>query len=422
MVLELIPIAFAAFAIYQAVSLYSCADRKRQDVQKKTRDHIQLIFTSRLAFGTGTVAFCYILMSIHWMQADGIVVPDMTDLAWNALEALTFGFLAQSCSWARKYILAKLDSVVIEKLNGLLERKQEQIEAENDILQMIASGKTFFEVAQRISQHVERFNPKLKCSILMCHTNGRLYDFWSPSLTEEYKDLMKDGFPPGPGNGACGAAAHYKDFFFCSDIDTDENWMPFPRLQEEARRMDVRAVWSSAVIDARDRLLGTVAFYSTGRREPDHRCIELLNWASHVAGIAIDKHKLIEGLREAQEYRDALLRALPDIVFVNDRDGFYLDCYANSDENLVQPCHAVVGHNIADCLSSETVHECLVEFRRVLDNKLPGRVEYDLEIGGRIKSFEARLVPLDGDRILSTVRDVTDWKKANEALAKQLTA
>jgi PAS domain S-box-containing protein len=420
MLIESIPIVIAVVAVYQAVVLYKAADKKRKDVQKQTRDDIQLIFTSRLAFGTGTIAICYIMLGFHWIASDTVQIPDTTDLAWNALEALIFGFLTQSCVWARKYILARLDSVVIEKLNEKLRKKQAQIEAENDVLQLIAKGAAFFEVAQRISKHVESFNPKLLCSILMCHEDGKLYDFWSPSLSEDYKALMFNGFPPGPGNGACGAAAFHKDFFFCCDIETDENWTPFPRFQIEARLMGVRAVWSTAVLDSRDRLLGTVAFYSLENREPDHRCIALLNWSAHIAGIAIDKHKMIEGLREAREYRDALLRALPDLVFVHDVEGYYLDCYANSDDLLIYPCHQVVGKHISECFDQPMTEQILEMYRRVVRTRHPDRLEYDLEVRGNVRSFEARIVPLDGDKLLSTVRDVTDWKQAQYNLAQQL--
>lgn len=422
MLIELIPIAAATAALCQSVVLYRCADKKRKDVQKQTRDGIQLVFTSRLAFGTGTISLCYILLGIHWVAVDTMQIPDTTDLAWNGLETLIFGFLAQSCAWARKYILAKLDSVVIEKLNEKLRKKQEQIEAENDVLQLIASGATFFEVAQRISRHVEQFNPNLLCSILMCHDDGKLYDFWSPSLSEDYKALMFNGFPPGPGNGACGAAAYHKDFFFCSDIETDENWTPFPQFQIEARLMGVQAVWSTAVLDSRECLLGTVAFYSTVSREPDHRCIELLNWASHIAGIAIDKHKMLEGLRDAREYRDAILRALPDIVFVLDSEGNYLDCYANDESILDVACAKIVGKNIADFVNPDTVQECLEKIPLILRTKVPCTLEYSLDIRGELQYFEARIVPMDNDKVLSVVRNVTDMKKSHHNITRQLIA
>ena len=126
--------------------------------------------------------------------------------------------------------------------------------------------------------------------------------------------------------------------------------------------------------------------------------------------------------REAEWYRDALLRALPDLVFVHDADGYYLDCYAKENESLPYPCEVITGKHLSDCLPQAVVQKALVLFQEVLDTGKIGYIEYELSVGGEVKIFEARVVPLDEDRLLSTVRDITEWRKAQEALAKQLTA
>ena len=126
-------------------------------------------------------------------------------------------------------------------------------------------------------------------------------------------------------------------------------------------------------------------------------------------------------IREHAEYRDALLKALPDIVFVLDKDGYYLDCYTNDESRLVYPCRVVVGKHISDCLDHKVVDECLEKFDKVLQTRETDFVEYGLLLKGQVRYFEARLVPLDIDKILATVRDVTDWKMAQENLAQQLT-
>lgn len=126
-------------------------------------------------------------------------------------------------------------------------------------------------------------------------------------------------------------------------------------------------------------------------------------------------------IREHAEYRDALLKALPDIVFVLDRDGYYLDCYTNDELKLVYPCSVVVGKHISDCLDEKVVDECLDKFRKVLRTRMIDFVEYGLMLSGQVRYFEARLVPLDKDKVLATVRDVTEWRMAQEHLAQQLT-
>lgn len=437
-----------------------------------------------------------------------------------------------------------------QRIGLLMDRLQEQddqireqyarAKAENDILKSIADVTPFFEVAQKISLHVERFAPGVKCSILI-YRNEKLWDFWSPSLSEGYKALMQNGFPPGPGNGACGAAAHFRDYFFVEDIETDENWVPFPVFQSEARAMGVKSVWSSAILDSKDELLGTVAFYADHVGPPDRRCMELLDWASHISGIAIERHNTEQCLHEqnqmlrgmmdsqvdlivsfdlqkrivyanraykktfgitcediekgidlpdlvhpdsieeskkhwkailedrkqvrfrqqartvkgwrwfewegyprldqaghlvghggsgrditesinAEQYRDALLNALPDLVFVLDESGYYLDCYATSQDALPVPCEDVVGKHISDFIDPDTTAECLLMFPQILRTQIPGMKEYQLILRDHLHYFEARVVPLTDDKVLAVIRDVTDWKKAQFNLANQLTA
>jgi PAS domain S-box-containing protein len=115
-----------------------------------------------------------------------------------------------------------------------------------------------------------------------------------------------------------------------------------------------------------------------------------------------------------------LLRALPDLVFVHDVEGYYLDCYANSDDLLIYPCHHVIGKHISECFDQPMTEQILEMYKRIVRTRHPDRLEYDLEVRGNVRSFEARIVPLDGDKLLSTVRDVTDWKQAQYNLAQQL--
>ncbi len=126
-------------------------------------------------------------------------------------------------------------------------------------------------------------------------------------------------------------------------------------------------------------------------------------------------------LRETVLYRDALLKALPDLVFVHDVDGYYLDCYAPDDDLLIMPCDVIVGQHISSCFDPDMVQIILDTYKRIMTTRRMEVLEYKLTISGQEHDFEARIVPLNGDKLLSTVRDVTAWKQAQYKLAKQLT-
>lgn len=121
--------------------------------------------------------------------------------------------------------------------------------------------------------------------------------------------------------------------------------------------------------------------------------------------------------REAQTRNNALLRALPDLMFVQTRDGVYLDYSTKNPDTLVAPPSHFLGKNMRDVLPAPMVETFLVALERVFNGEEPVLVEYDLPLSsGEVHSYEARLVRYQEDKFLSIVRDITMRKRAMQAL------
>ena len=121
--------------------------------------------------------------------------------------------------------------------------------------------------------------------------------------------------------------------------------------------------------------------------------------------------------RERSAGRDAaMLRAVPDLMFVQSRDGVYLDFHANDQSQLVVPPEAFLGRHMRDVLPQPMLDICLRLFDRVWTSDGPVVGEYSLEIGGTEHFYEARLVRYKGDQVLSLIREVTDRAKIAAAL------
>ena len=122
-------------------------------------------------------------------------------------------------------------------------------------------------------------------------------------------------------------------------------------------------------------------------------------------------------VRDETEARNhAILRAVPDLMFLQDHEGRYLDYHAPDPKSLLLPPEQFIGRSMRDVLPDGIVGNIESAFTSVLKRQEPATVEYGIHIGDEERRFEARLVPHEHQRVLSIVRDVTDRYRAEMAL------
>ena len=139
--------------------------------------------------------------------------------------------------------------------------------------------------------------------------------------------------------------------------------------------------------------------------------------------LELDREKTAEALRESESKNRAILEALPDMMFVMDEHGTYLDWYANDPRNLYVPPEQFLGKNIQEILPTDVSKQCGQAFERVLASGLPARIEYSLRIDGEARHFETRIVRCRDRKLLSIARDISELKRAEielQQLSSQL--
>jgi PAS domain S-box-containing protein len=120
--------------------------------------------------------------------------------------------------------------------------------------------------------------------------------------------------------------------------------------------------------------------------------------------------------RVAQARHRAILRAVPDLMFLQDPDGVYLDYYARDANLLLLSPERFLGRRMQDVLPSDLARafeECFQQARASGD---PIAHHYTLPLPDGTHHFEARIVPCDDHTILSVVRDMTAQRDAEERL------
>jgi PAS domain S-box-containing protein/putative nucleotidyltransferase with HDIG domain len=134
-----------------------------------------------------------------------------------------------------------------------------------------------------------------------------------------------------------------------------------------------------------------------------------------------DRKRAEQALAHSVRRNEALLQAIPDMMFVLAKDGTFTDFKADRDEDLVMPRDEIIGKNVRDVgffdHYVESIFDCMKE---ALATGEARTLEYELEMPKGLCFYEARVVPVKEDEVLSVVREITDRKIAYDEVKKSL--
>jgi PAS domain S-box-containing protein len=145
-----------------------------------------------------------------------------------------------------------------------------------------------------------------------------------------------------------------------------------------------------------------------------HEEPELLDAITSAARIALERDKLLVEVKARVERYRALLQALPDLMFRISRDGRYRAFNAPNPRDLVGD--VVLGARVRDRLPSDLADRVLEAGQAAVDRGTPQMIEYELEIAGETRNYEARFAASAEDEFLMIVREITDRKRQQEEL------
>jgi len=123
--------------------------------------------------------------------------------------------------------------------------------------------------------------------------------------------------------------------------------------------------------------------------------------------------ELRAAVASAEVRNGAILRAIPDLMFVLLRNGTYVDYHARDSKLLFVPPSTFIGKTVRDVLPAALAELMMDGIERACQTDEMIVVDYDL-VMDEPRAFEARIVQAGADRVLSIVRDVTESKRATE--------
>ena len=175
-----------------------------------------------------------------------------------------------------------------------------------NILRLILAGAPLADVLTIIARLVESRGDGTLCTIWLPDDDGKqLFCAAAPSVPGFI--AAAGSMTIGPKGGSCGTAVYRKESVYVNDILNDPVWDYY---RDRLLPFGIRAVWSRPLFTSEGRVLGTFAIHYREVRSPGAADLQLIESASHIAGIAIERHLNEEKLR----YERDRLRLLLEIT------------------------------------------------------------------------------------------------------------
>src|SRR6184192_1926821 len=302
-------------------------------------------------------------------------------------------------------------------LRDISERKKSEalLAGEKRLLEMIATGAGLKEILNTLCLIIEEQRAGTLASVLLVNADGVHLDcIAGPSLPKEWAEQMEN-LPIGPFAGSCGTAAYRGSAVIVSDIATDRLW-DVPEHRSSALSHGLRASWSNPIL-SEGKVLGTFCIYERETRSPNLHDLGVIEKATYLARVAIERDRAETDLRTSEEkYRD-LINASPDAICAMDADGRCLLVNPAGVELAGGPESELIGSSIAETYLPEERHL----FKERVDKlKAEGSFRFErkfLRKNGEVIPVEVSLSALRGRHFQAIIRDISQRKRREGLLA-----
>lgn len=205
--------------------------------------------------------------------------------------------LSSGCNWK---LLPRPKHKIVGAAGCESDWERSLLFAQAEILELIATGTESLEtILARLCQRIEALSSQARCSILLLNSSGTTLTLGAaPSFPAYYQQILLHGLPTGEQQGSCGTADR-KQAVTIGDVQTNPNWQPD---REILLQFGFRAYWSTPIWGRNQEILGTFAMVDSKPGRPRSRDQQLIQLATHLAGIAIERQRADQALKD-KEYR-----------------------------------------------------------------------------------------------------------------------
>ncbi len=187
----------------------------------------------------------------------------------------------------------------------------------NNVLGSLAAGSELQMVLDQLCRNMEKYTDGLKGSILLLDKSGKYLHYGSaPNLPQSYIKATHKVYI-GENQGSCGTAAYLKKTIIAEDISKDLRWAQYKDIP---LAHELKACWSTPIMDVAGTVLGTFALYYHEPRKPIKEELELIKSSANIAALAIHKHSAQDELKNYAAELERSNKELSDFAYIASHD------------------------------------------------------------------------------------------------------
>ncbi|WP_406671938.1 EAL domain-containing protein [Natronospira sp.] len=305
--------------------------------------------------------------------------------------------------------------------------------AQETILQQMLEGSSLQQLLDQIASVVDELSSDGIANILLLDDDGvHVVHSAAPQLPFSYNHAL-EGVAIGSGVGSCGTAMHERRQVISTDISSDPLWKDFREL---ALAHDLHACWSTPIVDAAGKVLGSFALYYRETRGPDEQDLLIISRISHLLGVAIEhcrSQRQLKGVRRALKEKgrqlETLVANLPGMVYRVRQDERWSAVWVSDGARDLtgftpEELTAEDSGGFVELIHPEDMPRLVAEVERSIAGGQPYSFSYRLrtrkgnwrwvwERGRAVSSIESGDVHFEG-----VITDISDIKDRERALAR----
>jgi len=291
------------------------------------------------------------------------------------------------------------------------------LDGERRVLELMATGAALPDVLDAICRWIDEQSGLRSSIFLVDATGDRLLLAAAPHLPDAFRARVAS-IPTA--ETSCGAAVTRRQPIIVSDIATEPLFIGY---QQEAKAAGLCAAWSTPFFSTTQKPLGTFAVYNDAVGLPREEHLGLVNRATYLASIAVERQQTQDGLRESEQRFSTVFYSGPACMTITRfADGRFI----NVNDRFV----TMFGYSRAEAIGQTSLtlglwsdRETDARLARLLSAEGWAR---DIEAKARTRSGDIidvqvwleRIQLLGEDCTLAITFDVTDRKRAEATVAE----
>nr|MCU0376437.1 PAS domain-containing protein [Chitinophagaceae bacterium] len=140
-------------------------------------------------------------------------------------------------------------------------------------------------------------------------------------------------------------------------------------------------------------------------------------FAAIVSDITLAKNDNHEAVAQ-KEYIETIFRAIPDLMFVLDSEGHFLEVKSGSIQDLYMPAESFMGKSYKQVLPAEVSELFEAQIKKALKKEETQPIEYNLLTQKGKQHYEARVMPMNDNQLMVMIRNITLNKQSEKELLK----